>query len=658
MIKIIQTKKTTLSYGINDSATTLKLDNLLKLDGTSVSASDIGDELQGTFAPGTSREEIFLIDGANVTVNSDGTIEITNVLRGRKEVSPYGSGGYACDHGAGEIVIFGNNPQLYDKLAFKDNDETIAGEWTFTPLPRSDGGNATDGDQLVTYAQALAMATGTTSINRVVVAGNGGEVITAGQLLYLLVTDGEWYKCDADTAATVDNIILGIAQGAGTDGGAIANGVLLFGLDSNQTGLTTNTAYYAGNTAGSISSSVGTVEVSVGISRSTTSLLFYPRYNQQLTEDQLDLVEKIQLGTDFYGASSAGTDTYAITITPTVAYTNGIRFRFKTDVANTGAATLNVNGLGAITIKKAHDQDLATGDIEANQIVEVVYNSTGPVFEMISQTAVINTTDVQSFTANGTWTKPSGAKAVLVKMWGGGGAGGFGDGAGTGVGGGGGGGGSYKEWTFDASELSATEAVVVGAGGTGGAGNGPAGGNSSFGSTKVVAYGGGGGAGNASNGGGGGGAGVASAGTSATGATGGAGGNVAGGAGGSASVGGASLLGGGGGGAHGNTGYDAGLSAYGGGGGGGGSTNTGAPAANAGIGGSSIYGGGGGAGGPSQTPATVAGGTSTYGGAGGGSSYGLAGTAGGVRGGGGGAGSDGQNGGSGGRGEVIVITYL
>lgn len=287
-IKFLQTKKTTLSYAISDSATTIQLDELLKLDGTSVAASDIGDALQGTFAPGTAREEIFEIDGANVTINADGTVTITSVLRGRKEVSPYGSGGFSADHDAGEVVVFGNNPQLYNRMAILANTNAFTGNNSFTLLPTSTGGNATSGTELITYAQALALATGTASINRIVVAGNGGEVITAGQLLYLLVTDGEWYKCDADTAATVDNIILGIAQGAGTDGGAITNGVLLFGLDSNQTGLTTNTAYYASNTAGAISSTPGTVEVSVGISRSTTSFIFYPRYNQQLTEDQQD----------------------------------------------------------------------------------------------------------------------------------------------------------------------------------------------------------------------------------------------------------------------------------------------------------------------------------------------------------------------------------
>lgn len=575
------------------------------------------------------------------------------MVRGLNGVSPYSTGGFATDHPSGAVVVFGNNPQVYNNKADLTNDNDFEGDNNFQLLPTSDGGNATDPNQLVTYAQALAMATGTTNINRVVVAGNAGETITAGQLLYLLVTDGEWYKCDADTAATVDNIILGIAQGAGTDGNLITSGVLLFGLDSNQTGLTTNTAYYAGNTAGAISSTPGTTEVSVGISRSTTSLLFYPRYNQELTEKEQDLLGLLVLGTDFYGVSSGGTDTYAITITPTVAYTNGIRFRFKADVGNTGACSLDVNGLGAITIKKNHDQDLVTGDIEANQIIEVVYNSTGPVFEMISQLSTTTSAEVQTYTADNTWTKPSGAKTVLVKAWGAGGGGGGSNTANTG--GGGGGGGSYKEWLFDASELSATEAVVVGDGGSAGTsgGNGGLGENSTFGSTKVIAYGGGGGAAQSGAGGGGGGAGNAAAGTSTTTSTGGNGGSLIGGSGGA--PGGTSTFGGGGGGNGANTGSAGGLSVHGGGGGGGGATNSGAPGSGA-VGGLSFYGGGGG-GGSGQTG--VAGGTSTYGGAGGAGGSNTNGTAGSIPAGGGGGGGGGTGtGGAGARGQVIVITYF
>lgn len=126
-VKFIQVKKTTLSYSISDSATTIKLDYLQKLDGTSLTASDLGTALYGTFAPGTSREEIFSIDGTNATFNADGTVEITNTVRGLKEIDPYTTGGYSCDHGPGEIVIFGNNPQVYDAIYDYINGVVVAG---------------------------------------------------------------------------------------------------------------------------------------------------------------------------------------------------------------------------------------------------------------------------------------------------------------------------------------------------------------------------------------------------------------------------------------------------------------------------------------------------------------------------------------------------
>jgi len=78
-----------------------------------------------------------------------------------------------------------------------------------------------------------------------------------------------------------------------------------------------------------------------------------------------------------YQADAVGTDSYAITCSPApTAYTTGMRFTFLAATANTGACSLNVNAIGAKTIKKNVSSDLSTGDILANQIVEVVYDGT------------------------------------------------------------------------------------------------------------------------------------------------------------------------------------------------------------------------------------------------------------------------------------------
>lgn len=105
-----------------------------------------------------------------------------------------------------------------------------------------------------------------------------------------------------------------------------------------------------------------------------------------------------QDGSEIFGVSSSGNDTYAITLAPVpAAYVTGQRFYFKPDTANTAAATLNVNGLGAKAVVRPDGSALVTGDILANQIIGVEYDGTSVM--------MITPLGTGPLFANGTTTK-------------------------------------------------------------------------------------------------------------------------------------------------------------------------------------------------------------------------------------------------------------
>ena len=83
------------------------------------------------------------------------------------------------------------------------------------------------------------------------------------------------------------------------------------------------------------------------------------------------------IGPRNYGVDAGSTDAYAITLSPALtAYAAGLQIIFKAATANTGAASLNVNGLGAKTIVKAVSTTLSDNDILANMLCVVVYDGT------------------------------------------------------------------------------------------------------------------------------------------------------------------------------------------------------------------------------------------------------------------------------------------
>jgi hypothetical protein len=145
-----------------------------------------------------------------------------------------------------------------------------------------------DRKDLATVGYVLDTVTGgTVAFDSMTVAGSAGEAIVAGNLVYFKTSDQEWYKTDADTAATVEGVQLGIALGTGSDGVAITGGIQTMGTYTT-TGLTAGALYYASNTAGAISSSAGTTARVIGIALSTTKFLIIPRNAQDIKDEQKD----------------------------------------------------------------------------------------------------------------------------------------------------------------------------------------------------------------------------------------------------------------------------------------------------------------------------------------------------------------------------------
>lgn len=459
--------------GVSIGQTTMTLSSFQTIDGVDLTMSDFGDTGYMTVEPG-SRDREEQISFSGVTQNVNGTATLTGI-KTVLFLSPYTeTSGFSKSHPGGVSTVVTNTSGFYNKLAIKDNDETITGFWKV-----QDPVSSTD---IANRQWVLSVVNGgPVSQNSVVEAGIAGETLVAGNLIYFSETDNEWRKTAGTDITTLFNVKLGIAQGAGTNGNSISGGVLTFG-DYTTSGLTQGDILYAGNTAGSINSGTsGTVPRVIGVAKDTTTLYFDPNFQGSLYN---------------YAVDAVGTDAYAITLAGALSVPFvGMEVKFKAGTANTGACTLAINGGSAKTIKKDVSTDLTTGDILANQIVTVVYDGTNWQMSSLISGITSNTSTPVERVYNrvdspATWTKPAGLKYITVEVQAAGGGSGS-SGAGANNASGGAGAGGYGRKLIAVATLGATETVTIGGKGTGGAAaDGTDGGNSSFGA-HVVATGGG-----------------------------------------------------------------------------------------------------------------------------------------------------------------------
>ena len=87
-------------------------------------------------------------------------------------------------------------------------------------------------------------------------------------------------------------------------------------------------------------------------------------------------------GTDYlapnadYIVDTGSANAYTTTFIPAItALTDGIKYRFKANISNTGASTLNANSLGVTPIVNWYGNPLVGGEIVASANIEVTYNT-------------------------------------------------------------------------------------------------------------------------------------------------------------------------------------------------------------------------------------------------------------------------------------------
>ena len=107
--------------------------------------------------------------------------------------------------------------------------------------------------------------------------------------------------------------------------------------------------------------------------------------------DVLPTEEEIKRETINFVDSTGTANTYAVTLTyEPDTYVDGMRVTFRVNVTNTGASTLNVNSLGAKSLKQVDGSDPGAGALTATRIVKVIYDSDTDTFILRDAIETIN----------------------------------------------------------------------------------------------------------------------------------------------------------------------------------------------------------------------------------------------------------------------------
>lgn len=361
--KFVQTQAIALYSGMSADATSCIVTPYpTDLDGNNLEMDDFGSSATFTVDPKIPNYEE-ICSFTDITDNGDNTATLSGLVRNLLSKSPYTTPGTGKQHGASAVIVFSDNPQLYARLAALENNNVFTGV--------NEGVVPTTAMSFVTRDWILALINGgAISVDSEAVSGILQQNSSAGNLLYLVKSPsgdaGRWNKVDALSVLQLLTSKLGIAQADASAGQTIS--IIISGRSAINTGFTPGAIIYASNSGGGFSETAATIPRVVGIANDQGELILDPNFLWMPYA---------------YAVDSVGTDAYAVTLPESSSkYFTGMEVAFKVGTANTGTATLAVNGGTAKTIKKGSSSDLETGDLIAGQIAILRYD--GTFFQLVS----------------------------------------------------------------------------------------------------------------------------------------------------------------------------------------------------------------------------------------------------------------------------------
>lgn len=433
--KLVQTPQVSLYSGISAVAASLTVTPYPRdLDGNKLTMVDFGTVGRLTIDPKvTSYEEI--CDFTGMVDNGDNTCTLTGLGRDLISKSPYNTYGTGKVHGASAVVVFSDNPQAYFEFGALRNDNSWSRINDFAlsptvPTPTNptdvankayvDNGLLSGGADMSTTVKGIGRTS--TSPNKTI----GTFTVTIASPAVFTSNSHGLTANDTVQFTTTGLLPTGISV-------STTYYVIATGLTANTFEIAATLGGTAINTSGSQSGTHTLVRTTPYVVNDQDTRLPTQGENDALVGNNIDIAvgtgnkfmtqTGLQHNAEKYAADAGANDTYVIILSPIpTSYTNGMVVYFKANTANTGAATINVNSLGAKTIVKGVNTALSDNDILAGQFITIIYDGTNFVLQNpvgINQTAIMrtgNTTHTMSSTTTTTIAHGLGVIPKLITM--------------------------------------------------------------------------------------------------------------------------------------------------------------------------------------------------------------------------------------------------